>query len=65
MCFLFCKCKKYKLNLNILDKKILDYDLSYHELIQIQKILETKDLKEIIEIKDTRKNINRINSNHF
>tara|TARA_R100000388_G_scaffold91623_1_gene73831 strand:- start:1040 stop:1228 length:189 start_codon:yes stop_codon:yes gene_type:complete len=62
MCFLFCKCKKYKLNLNILDKKIIDYDLSYHELIQIQKILETKDLKEI---KDTRKKINKINSNYF
>lgn len=62
MCFLFCKCKKYKLNLNILDKKINDFDLSYHELIQIQKILETKDLKEI---KDTRKKINRINSNYF
>jgi len=62
MCFLICKCKRYKLNLKILDKKINDFDLSYHELIQIQKILEKKELKEIT---DTRKNINRTNSNYF
>jgi hypothetical protein len=42
---LTCKCKKYKLNLEILDKKINDYDLSYHQLIEIQKILEKATLK--------------------
>jgi len=42
MCFIFCNCKKTKLNPHILEKKfkLKDLDLSYHDLIKIQRILE-------------------------
>lgn len=43
MCFIFCTCKKTKLNPEILEKKfkLKDLNLCYHDLIKIQRILET------------------------
>lgn len=42
MCFIFCNCKKTKLNPEILEKnfKLKDLNLSFKDLIKIQRILE-------------------------
>ncbi len=47
----FCNCNK-KINLNILERKITDYELSYKDLIKIQSILEKNKFK----LKGTKSN---------
>lgn len=47
----FCNCNK-KINLNILERKITDYELSYKDLIKIQSILEKNKFK----LKTTKSN---------